>query len=134
MLLRSALVRQLLPIAAALLAAPLAAHPLESLPGVENVETTIPAGGIAQYHRGHGDVIFVRDRINRWYRVQVNDGCLRQMREADALVFDQSFPATRIDRFTRVRQPALGASCFIESIRRSAAPPQVDSQSLVTLD
>ena len=51
--------RLVLPIAAALLAAPLAAQPAGPLPGVANEETTIPSGGITQFHRGKGDVLFV---------------------------------------------------------------------------
>ena len=121
-------------IAAAMLAAPLAAQPAASLPGVADEETEIPSGDIREYHRGHGDVIFVRHQTDRWYRVQLNDGCLSNLARSDRLVFDQATSSGRIDRFTRVHQPVIGASCSIKSIRRSAAPPQVNSQSSVTLD
>jgi hypothetical protein len=121
-------------VAAAMLTAPLAAQPAASLPGVADEETEIPSGGIQEYQRGHGDVIFVRHQTDRWYRVQLNNGCLSNLRRSDRLVFDSSASTGRIDRFTRVRQPVIGASCSIESIRRSAAPPQINSKSPVTLD
>jgi len=104
------------------------------LPGVADEETEIPAGGIRDYQRGNGDVLFLRHVSDRWYRVQVTDGCLNTLRSTDTLVFGSNAPGQRIDRFTRVTQPAYNVSCRIESIRSSAAPPQIDSDSPVTLD
>jgi hypothetical protein len=121
-------------IVAAMLATPLTAQAPASLPGVENEETQIPSGAVREYHRGHGDVIFVRHQTDRWYRVQLNEGCLSTLARSDQLLFDRSSPNGRIDRFTRVRQPVMGTTCTITSIRRSAAPPQVDSNSPITLD
>ena len=123
-----------LAVSAALLSTSVAAQPGASLPGVANEETEIPSGNIREYHRGHGDVIFVRHETDRWYRVRLNDGCLSNLMRSDRLVFDQATSSGRIDRYTRVRQPAIGASCSIRSIRRSEAPPQVNSKSPVTLD
>ena len=122
-------------VATALLAAPVAATTApESLAGVADEETTIPSGEIREFHRGHGDVLFVRHRTDRWYRVELNKGCLKTLARSDQLMFDRSSPGDRIDRFTRVRQPVMGTNCSITSIRRSVAPPQVDSKSPITLD
>ena len=128
----------LLPLIAAffsLAGAPLlaAAQPVP-LAGVADEETTIPSGQIRDYQRGKGDVLFVRHQTDRWYRLELTEGCLGTLRNSDRLVFDRPSPLGRIDRFTRVIQPAFNVSCRIESIRRSAAPPQIDSKSPVTLD
>jgi hypothetical protein len=79
-------------------------------------------------------VLFIRHRTDRWYRVQLNEGCLSTLARSDRLMFDRSSPGDRIDRFTRVHQPVMGMNCSITSIRRSVAPPQVDSKSPITLD
>ena len=123
--------------AAIILAAPLAAQPAGPLPGVANEETTIPSGGITQFHRGKGDVLFVLDRVGHWYRLGLNDGCLSESPRIRSLTFGNS-ASQRIDRFTQVfirdSGGRLGLNCRIDSIRRSEAPPQVDSKSPVTLD
>ena len=130
--------RLFLPIAATLLAAPLAAHSTGPLPGVANEETSIPSGGITQYHRGKGDVLFVLDRAGRWYRLGLNEGCLSTTPRIDSLAFGNALASDRVDRFTSVLiDPdggALHVNCRIDSIRRSEAPPQVNSRSPVTLD
>ena len=127
--------KAILALGAALIAAPLAASPaLNSLPGVANEETTISNGHIEQLERGRGDVLFVRDQNNRWYRLSLNKGCLKGTSPLDAAVFRNNAPGDRIDRFTRVEFPRELRSCAIQSIRRSAPPPQVDSHSPVTLD
>jgi hypothetical protein len=123
-----------LAILASLTSAPLAAAQHVPLAGVADEETTIPSGQIRDFQRGKGDVLFVRDRIDRWYRLKLTEGCLGTLRSSDPLVFGGNNPGGKIDRFTRVLQPAYKVSCHIESIRRSAAPPQVDSESPVTLD
>jgi hypothetical protein len=123
-----------LAILASLAAAPLAAAQQVPLAGVADEETTIPSGQIRDFQRGNGDVLFVRHQTDRWYRLQLNEGCLGTLRSSDPLVFGGNDPGGKIDRFTRVVQPAYRVSCHIESIRRSAAPPQVDSDSPVTLD
>ena len=119
---------------AALIAAPLAANPgRTSLPGVSDQETEISHGVIQQFERGHGDVLFVRDQSDRWYRLQLNHGCLRGPIDLRQVIFDNG-SSTRIDRFTRIVIPKDLRTCTIDSIRRSAPPPQVDSHSPVTLD
>ena len=119
----------------ALAAAPLAAKaPWKPLRGVADRETTIPYGDIQQTERGHGDVLFVRDRTDRWYRLQLNRGCLRGPVDLDRVIFRHHGVGGEIDRFTMVELPRDLRSCAITSMRRSAPPPQVDRRSPVTLD
>lgn len=118
----------------ALLPGALAAAAPVPLPGVAEEETAIPSGGIREYYRGKGDVLFVRHATDRWYRVELNEGCMDRGLTTDRVVFDSETPSGRIDRFAEVHWPVTGVTCSIDSIRRSAAPPQVDSDSPVTLD
>ena len=120
---------------AALIAAPLAAaHTGPPLPGVSDRETEIPFGGIQQFERGHGDVLFVRDQADRWYRLGLNRGCLTGALQMRRILFHNQAASSRIDRFTTIEIPDDLRTCAINSIRRSAPPPQVDSHSPVTLD
>ena len=126
-----------LALAAVLAAAPLAATspPSTRLPGISDDETTIPYGQVQQTERGHGDVLFVRDRVNRWYRLQLNQGCLRGQVQLDLIVYrNGGGSSSQIDRFTQVVIPRDMRTCNVSSIRRSAPPPQVDKHSIVTLD
>ncbi len=119
----------------AVVAAPLLASPaIQHLAGVSDRETTIPYGDIRQSVRGHGDVLFVRDRVNHWYRLKLNPGCARNVTDVNTLVFQNHESGEQIDRFTTVMIPEEKRSCAIESIRASEAPPQVNSRSRVTLD
>ena len=131
--------KALLALAAALIAAPLAASPVTThLAGVSDEETNIPPGGITQFHRGNGDVLFVLDRAGRWYRVGLNEGCLKNATRIDSIAFGVNDAFDRIDRFTtilvRESNGSFGYSCNVRSIRRSEAPPQINSKSPVTLD
>ena len=125
-------------LAFALAASPLQAAVPAALPGVSEQETTIPAGGISRYHRGKGDVLFVLDRAGRWYRLGLNEGCLSASPRIETVAFGYSNGIQRVDHFTRVliaeSRGGPKINCRIESIRRSEAPPQVDSDSPVTLD
>jgi len=127
-----------LPVAVALFATPLAAYSAGPLPGIADEETTIPSGGITQFHRGKGDVLFVLDRAGRWYRLGLNEGCLSTTPRIDSLAFGYSGGIQRVDRFTQVfireSRAHHGLNCRVDSIRRSEAPPQIDSKSRVTLD
>lgn len=130
--------KSLLPLALLALSAPLAAASSpQHLPGVANEETSIPSGGIKQFHRGNADVLFVLDRTGRWYRVGLNEGCLSTTPRIDSVTFD-SGTSSRIDRFTRVLIGEGGGSmelsCRVDSIRRSEAPPQVHAKGQVTLN
>jgi hypothetical protein len=122
-----------LPLFALAAAAPAAA---QDLAGVSDQETTIAfagGGGIVEYHKGNGDVLFVRSRANHWYRVQTNKGCLTGYHDAMPTLFDTG-TGQRLDKLSVIRVPENGVTCAINSIRRSEAPPQVDSNSVVTLD
>ncbi|AKH41099.1 hypothetical protein FHS61_001623 [Altererythrobacter atlanticus] len=116
--------------AIALLATPLAAQEGGSLPGVSDEETRITSGSVESVVRSTDSLLFVRDRANRWYRVQLNDNCLRPVPQMETLLFDNAGSGP-IDKFTSVRAQQTGISCRIVSIRRSEAPPQVDSKSRV---
>jgi hypothetical protein len=104
------------------------------LPGVSDRETTIPYGDVRQSVRGHGDVLFVRDRDNQWYRLQLNAGCTQNVTDVNTLFFRHHGSSQQIDRFTTIGIPEEMRSCAIQSIRESLAPPQIDSRSPVTLD
>ena len=126
-------------IAAALLAAPLAAQSQDVLPGVASEETKIPAGGIAGFQRGQGDVLFMLARTGQWYRVGLNQGCLKGMPHIYSMTIGSGAVMEGVDRFTQVQLAGSGSetlpiTCRIDSVRRSAAPPQVDSRSQVALD
>lgn len=114
-------------------AMPLSASGTASLTGVADEESTIPPGGATQIVKGKGDVLFVRDSINRWYRLQLNKGCLNNLLNYDDAAITPNRVSGRIDGFSRVIYEG-GRTCAISSIRRSVPPPQVDSKSVVTLD
>ena len=119
----------------ALLAAPLLASPyLQHLPGVSDRETVIPYGDIRQSVRGHGDVLFVRDRDNQWYRLKLTAGCTTNVTDVNTLFFNHHGASQQVDRFTTISIPEEARTCAIESIRASLAPPTVNSRSPVTLD
>lgn len=130
--------KAILSLAAALIAAPLVAAPTpQHLVGVADEETTVPAGGIADFHRGHGDVVFVSDQAGRWYRLGLNKGCLSQANRIGSVAFGTNDGVGRVDHFTtllvREVNGSRGFTCNVNSIRRSEAPPQINSKSPVTL-
>ena len=124
----------------ALLSGALVAMPAlaQRLAGVSDRETTIPnagRGGITALVFGRGDVMFVRDRRNKWYRVALNSGCFKHRKSdmgADQTRFLIGYDGT-FDRMSMIRTRSAGP-CAVTSIRRSLAPPQVDRRSPVTLD
>lgn len=118
---------------AAAIAAPLSA---QTLPGVSNQETVIPFaanGGIREYHFGEGDVTFLRDRANRWYRVALNKGCLAGFGDRSVVAFDTQSDG-QLDRSSRVLFAQPRTTCLIDSIRRSAPPPQIKRDTPTTLN
>jgi hypothetical protein len=129
------MLKPIFALGSALLAAPLLASPYvqNHLAGVSDRETVIPYGEVQQSVRGHGDVFFVKDRNNQWYRLQFNAGCAGPTTDANTLVFQHHGAGQQIDRFTTVNIPEEARSCAIESIRESLAPPQINSRSPVTL-
>ena len=79
--------------------------------------------------------MFVRDRENKWFRVAFNAGCLKGTSDPRSMSFSTQDASGRIDQLTRVTvYGAMTRTCLIDSIRRSVAPPQVDSKSPITLD
>ena len=105
-------------LASVLVAAPLLASPvLVHLPGVSDRETTIPYGDVRQSVRGHGDVLFVRDRDNQWYRLQLNPGCSVNVTDVNTLIFNHHGASQQVDRFTTIIVPEEKRTCGIESIR-----------------
>ena len=129
------MLKAIFALGSALIAVPLLASPtVQHRAGVSDKETTIPYGDVSQSVRGHGDVFFVRDRDNHWYRLQLNAGCARNTTDANTLVFNHHGPTQQIDRFTTLSIPEEARSCNIRSIRASEAPPQINSRSRVTLD
>jgi hypothetical protein len=127
-------VKAAIVLAAALVAMPLATAAASPLAGVSDEETSIRSGDIREFHRGNGDVMFVRDRENKWYRVALNAGCLGNDWAGDKVAFRTRDVSGEINTFTEVRFLEQGRACNIDSIRRSVAPPQVDSKSPITLD
>ncbi len=117
-------------LASLFLAAPVIAAPLA---GVADEETTI-VRPVVQALPGHGDVIFVRDASERWYRVQLNRGCGDRLDRFFSVSFDTDRATGVVDLFSRVHFSDDNRVCGVASIRRSVPPPQVDSQSPVTLD
>src|SRR5436309_13829004 len=83
----------------ALIAEPVVGSPVMiHLPGVSDRETTIPYGDVRQSVRGHGDVVFVRDRDNQWYRLQLTAGCARTVTDVNTLIFNHHGSGPQIDR------------------------------------
>jgi len=121
-------------LASALIAAPLAAADQLTLAGVSDEETRIRSGKIAEFHRGNGDVIFVRDRENQWFRVGLNKGCLGDDWAGEKIAFRPRDFSGEINKLTEIQFLDQSRRCNIDSIRRSVAPPQVDSNSPITLD
>jgi hypothetical protein len=129
------MMKAIFALGSALIAAPLLASPLVNhLPGVSDRETVIPYGDVRQSVRGHGDVLFVKDRDNHWYRLQLNRGCTRTVTDVNTLLFLHHGSSQQIDRFTTISIPEERRTCAIQSIRESEAPPQLNSRSRVTLD
>jgi len=126
--------RTALVFASVLLTAPVSAADGPTLAGVSDQETRIRSGEIREFHRGKGDVMFVRDRENKWYRVALNEGCLGNDWAGDKVAFRARDVSGEINKLTEVRFIEQGRNCNIDSIRRSVAPPQVDSKSPIKLD
>lgn len=108
----------------------------DPLPGIADTETSIPfatPGGVKEVHRGNGDVVFIRDRTNKWYRLALNDGCLDNYSGSVNFLAIDAGMDRKLEANDRVHLDA-NRSCLVNSIRRSEAPPQVNSSSIVTLD
>jgi len=129
------MMKAIFALGSALIAAPLLASPsVPQLPGVSDRETIIPYGYVDQSLLGHGDVLFVKDRTNQWYRLQLNAGCMGTTTDVNRLVFNHHGANQEIDRFTTIAVPEEVRTCGIESIRASLPPQKIDSRSPVTGD
>lgn len=129
------MMKAILALGSALVAAPLLASPaMLPLPGVADRETVIPYGDVNQSVLGHQDVLFVKDRANHWYRLQLNAGCIGTTTDVNRLIFNHHGANQEIDRFTTISVPEEIRTCAIESIRGSLPPQKIDSRSPVTGD
>ena len=129
------MMKAILALGSALIAAPLLASPyMQHLPGVSDRETVIPYGDVSQSVLGQRDVLFVKDRSNHWYRLQLNTGCRGWATDVNRLVFNHHGASQEIDRFTTIAVPEEVRTCAIESIRASLPPQKIDSRSPVTGD
>lgn len=91
-------------------------------------ETTIEFasnGGLRDWQRGPAgsDIVYVRDRTERWYQVTLTGPCARYATQ-DALVYTTDNNGT-FDTFSRVSVPRQmpGAVCGVTSIKTSLPPP-----------
>jgi hypothetical protein len=126
--------KTVLALLALAVAAPLAASP--TLPGVSDEESDINFLPLTKFEQGNGDVLFVRDSSNRWFRVVLNQGCLRGAGPIQRMEVSLAPGIARLQRNASLTLDDLGVprNCLVSSIRRSVAPPQVDSKSPITLD
>lgn len=110
-----------------------AAPALEPIPGVADEETMFYASGVESAVVGDNDVIFVRSS-GRWYRVQLNAGCLAGLGDPTPTFSFGTLGTSRFDRYDTVIASGSGGrsfTCRAESVRASAAPPMIDSSSVV---
>lgn len=129
------MLKAIFALGSALVAAPLLASPyMQHLPGVSDRETVIPYGDVQQSVRGNGDVFFVKDRTNQWYRLQLNAGCTQNVTDANTIFFNHHGASQQLDRFTTIAIPEEARSCAIESIRASLPPRMMDARSPVSGD
>lgn len=110
-----------------LLAAQGAAAPPANLPsGTAYGEPTVirmASGNLRDWRRGgrNSDILYVRDRTERWYKVTLTGPCQFQ-RPLDSLNYTTD-PVGNFDRFSRLRvgfQPEQ--NCGVKEIRRSTPP------------
>jgi hypothetical protein len=129
------MMKAIFALGSALIAAPLLASPyMQHLPGVSDRETVIPYGYVSQSVLGHRDVLFVKDRSNRWYRLQLNAGSRGWTTDVNRLVFNHHGANQEIDLYTTIAVQEDLRTCAIESIRASLPPQKIDSRSPVTGD
>jgi hypothetical protein len=108
--------------AAAALAVPAAAQQRAQY-GKETTIAYAGNGGIRNWETGPGNVVFLQDRTQRWYRVELTGPCGKRRGGSDTLIYDVG-PSNRIDRFSRISNRRIpGAVCGVTSIRTSPPPP-----------
>lgn len=86
--------------------------------GVETVIQNASNGGIRAFEIESPSIVYLRDRRERWYRVELTGGCF-WLTKLRTLSFDTDATG-RFDRFSSVRSEQH--SCGVVSIKTSAAP------------
>lgn len=85
-------------------------------------------GGIRDYKSGAPGILFLRDRTERWYRVQLTGDCLMSRTDLAALAFTTDTTGT-FDLFSQVVSSNYPQRrCGVTSIVRSDPPPSVKSR------
>lgn len=109
----------LLPLLALASAAAADSEPI----GKETVIRFAGGGNLREWQRGgpKSDVLYVRDRTERWYKVTLTGPC-RFDRPLDTLSYTTD-PTGTFDRFSRIRVARFpDQSCGVKSIRISLPP------------
>lgn len=111
----------LLPLLAALVAAPAIASPAPRAPRGE--EVSIPfanhARAIRNFEAPNDDLLYLEDRQGRWYRAELGGSCFG-LRWAFSIGYDTR-GSLGLDQFSRI---LVGReSCPIVSLTRSDGPP-----------
>lgn len=91
--------------------------------GKETVIRFAGGGNLREWQRGGpvSDVLYVRDRTERWYKVTLTGPC-RFDRPLDTLSYTTD-PTGTFDRFSRIRVARFpDQSCGVKSIRTSLPP------------
>ena len=101
-----------------------AALPLGTAFGPETVISQVGSGGLRNWRPAPGrkDVLYVRDRTERWYQVTLTGPCESLQRNLDTLSYTTD-PAGRFDRFSRLQLASRPyQACGVKSLRRSTPP------------
>lgn len=84
---------------------------------VVEADATIPFGSrINQLDRPTRETVLVRTGANQWYRIQLNENCVRGSMIGSPVRLETSGQGSPIDRFTWVRLE--DRSCAVQSLDR----------------
>jgi len=92
--------------------------------GPETVIRQVGGGGLRNWRPAPGrkDVLYVRDRTERWYQVTLTGPCESLQRNLDTLSYTTD-PVGNFDRFSRLRLASIPQqNCGVAGIRRSTPP------------
>lgn len=92
--------------------------------GPETIINQVGGGGLRDWRPAPGrkDVLYVRDRTERWYQVTLTGPCERFRRNLDTLSYSTD-AVGNFDRFSRLRLLSLpNQACGVKGIRRSTPP------------
>ncbi len=98
--------------------------PPDAPDGRETVITFVGGGGLRDWRRdpSRRDVLLVRDRTERWYRVTLSGPCGAFRRSLDTLSYTTD-PNGTFDRFSRIRFGSFpNQQCRVRSIVASVSP------------